>query len=88
MFTPFAAPHAAEAMWKPLKMSGSTVDRLSTVRIKSGNGRSSITANVAPHGGPGVTIVPRLNWGIGPRESPIVRFQIRLMIGRWAIDVR
>ena len=82
MFIPSAAPLAVEAMWKPLKMFGSTVDRPSTVRIKSENGRSFITANVVPHGGLGATIVPRPNWAIGLLENLIVRFPIRLMIGR------
>ena len=87
MFTPSAALHAVEVMWKPPKMSGSTVDRLSTVRTKSENGRSFITANVGLHGGLGVTIVPRLNWAIGPPENPIVRFPILLMIGSGATDL-
>ena len=82
MFTPFAAPHAAEAMWKPLRMSGSTVDRPSMVKIKSGNGKSFTTASVAPHGGLGVTIGPPLNSAIVPPENPIVRFPIHLMTGR------
>ena len=68
-------------------MSGSTVDRLSTVRTKSENGRSFTTANVGLHGGLGATIVPRLNWAIVRPENPIVRFPIRLMIGSGEIDI-
>ena len=87
MFTPSAVLLAVEAMWKPPKMSGSTVDRRFTVRTKSENGRSFITANVGLPGGLGVTIVPRLNWAIGLPENPIVRFPIRLMSGSGGIDI-
>ena len=62
-------------------MSGLTVDRPSMVRIKSGNGKSSITASVALPGGPGATIGLRLNSAIGLPENPIVRFPIHLMTG-------
>ena len=62
-------------------MSGLTVDRPFMVKIKSGNGRSSITASVAPPGGPGVTIVLPPNLAIGPPKNPIVRFPIHLMTG-------
>ena len=62
-------------------MSGLTVDRLFMVKIKSGNGKSSITASVEPLGGPGVTIVLPLNLAIGPLKNPIVRFPIHLTTG-------
>ena len=62
-------------------MSGLTVDRLFMVKIKSGSGRSSITANVALLGGPGVTIVLPLNSAIGPPKNPIVPFLTHLMTG-------
>ena len=62
-------------------MSGLTVDRLFMVKIKSGSGRSSITASAALPGGPGVTIVLPLNLAIGPPKNPIARFPIHLMTG-------
>jgi hypothetical protein len=63
-------------------MSGSTVDRPFTARIKSASGKNFTTVSVGPPGGPGVAIVPRQNWAIGQRDRSIGPCSIRWTIGK------
>lgn len=69
-------------MSKAQKMCGLTVDRLSTLTTKSGNGKSSTIANVAVYGGLGATIGLPLNSENVPIVNPDDLFLIRWMIGK------